>query len=288
MNSSAILKRWPRSASLNVLSSNRLVWIGGGMLFALVLLAIFAPLISPYDPLQQDIIRRLNGPSSVHWLGTDKFGRDVLSRLIYGARISLTIAFLSIMLAMVVGTVVGILAGYIGGLFERVVMAVADMLQSFPSLLLGLIIVAMLGASLQNLVIAIAVAETAPFTRVARAPTIAAKRRDYVEAGRALGFSPIRIMALHIFPNIQSEIIVIATLWMASAIRTAAALSFIGLGVSPPTPTWGAMIHQGFSNIASAWWLVVFPSLAILITVLALNILGDALRDMLDPHLRND
>jgi peptide/nickel transport system permease protein len=238
--------------------------------------------------LKQDILHRLEPPSAAHWLGTDSYGRDVMSRLFHGARISLAIGFLAVMLAMVVGSTLGILAGYIGGIFDQLVMGLVDVMLSFPTLLLGLMIAAMLGASLENLIIAIAITETAPFARVARAPTIAVKRRDFIEAGRALGFSPLRIMGVHVLPNVLSDIVVVGSLWMASAIRTEASLSFIGLGVRPPTATWGGMIREGFDNILDAWWLAVFPSLAILLTVLALNILGDALRDAIDPKLRGE
>lgn len=275
------------NALLLTMRRNPMVWVGGAMLSLLVLLAVCASLVSPFDPLQQDILHRLEGPSSLHWLGTDTYGRDVFSRLLYGARVSLLVGFLAVMLSMTVGSTLGILAGYIGGVFEQLVMGFVDVLLSFPTLLLGLMVAAMLGASMENLVIAIAITETAPFARVARAPTIAVKRRDFVEAGRALGFSPLRIMGIHLLPNIQSDIVVVASLWMATAIRTEAALSFIGLGVPPPTATWGSMIREGFENIAEAWWLVVFPSVAILLAVLALNILGDALRDALDPRLRS-
>jgi peptide/nickel transport system permease protein len=165
-------------------------------------------------------------------------------------------------------------------------MGLLDVMLSFPTLLLGLMIAAMLGASLENLIIAIAITEIAPFARIARAPTISLKQRDFVEAGRALGFGPIRIMRVHILPNMISDVVVMGSLWMASAIRTEASLSFIGLGVPPPAATWGGMIREGFENILDAWWLAVFPSLAILLTVLALNLLGDALRDAIDPKLR--
>ncbi|MDE2289665.1 MAG: ABC transporter permease [Burkholderiales bacterium] len=269
------------------LRSNRAAWIGLGLLSVIILAAVFAPWLAPHDPLQQHIIYRLNPPSSEFWLGTDSYGRDVLSRLIYGARISLLVGFVAVFIAMMIGSSLGVLAGYLGGYFDQLVMGLVDVLLSFPTLLLGLMIAAMLGASLENLIIAIAITEIAPFVRIARAPTIAVKQRDFIEAGRALGFSPLRLMAIHIVPNIASDIIVLASLWVASAIRTEAALSFIGLGVPPPTPTWGGMIHEGFANILDAWWLTVFPSLAILITVLALNLLGDALRDVLDPKLRS-
>lgn len=274
--------------ALAALRANRMAWIGAALLAAIVVVAIFAPWLSAYDPLKQDILHRLEPPSAAHWLGTDSFGRDVLSRLFHGARISLAIGFLAVMLAMVAGSALGIVAGYVGGVVDQLIMGLVDVMLSFPTLLLGLMVAAMLGASLENLVIAIAITETAPFARVARAPTIAVKRRDFIEAGRALGFSPLRIVGIHILPNILSDIVVVGSLWMASAIRTEASLSFIGLGVRPPAATWGGMIREGFDNILNGWWLAVFPSVAILVTVLALNILGDALRDAIDPKLRGE
>ena len=270
------------------LSRNRLSWIGIALLLIIVLAAVFAPWLAPHDPLKQHIIYRLEPPSAEFWLGTDSYGRDVLSRIIYGARISLLVGFVAILIAMTIGTTLGVLAGYIGGLFDRLVMGLVDVLLSFPTLVLGLMVAAMLGASLENLIIAIAITEIAPFVRVARAPTIALKQRDFVEAGRALGYGPGRIMGIHILPNMISDVVVLGSLWMASAIRTEASLSFIGLGVPPPTATWGSMIREGFEHILDAWWLTVFPSLAILLTVLALNLLGDALRDAIDPKLRSE
>ena len=268
-------------------SQNRLAWVGLILLTAIVFVAIAAPWIAPYDPLEQNIVARLEPPSAEFWLGTDSYGRDVLSRLIYGARISLFVGFVAILIAMLVGTVIGVLAGYIGALFDQIVMGVLDVLLAFPTLLLGLMIAAMLGASLENLIIAIAVTEVAPFARVARAPTISLRQRDFVEASRSYGCGPLRIMFRHILPNMISDVVVMSSLWLASAIRTEASLSFIGLGVPPPAATWGAMIREGFENILDAWWLAVFPSLAILATVLALNLLGDALRDASDPRTRS-
>jgi peptide/nickel transport system permease protein len=267
-------------------SQNKLAWIGLVLLALIVFVAVFAPWLAPYDPLEQNIVVRLEPPSAEFWLGTDSYGRDVLSRLIYGARISLFVGFLAIMIAMLVGTTIGVISGYIGGMFDQLVMGVLDVLLAFPTLLLGLMIAAMLGASLENLIIAIAVTEVAPFARVARAPTITLKQRDFVEAGRSYGCGPFRIMTRHILPNMISDVVVMSSLWLASAIRTEASLSFIGLGVPPPAATWGGMIREGFENILDAWWLAVFPSLAILITVLALNLLGDALRDASDPRTR--
>lgn len=268
-------------------SRNKLSWVGLVLLAIILLVAAFAPLLAPYDPLEQNLVVRLEPPSAEYLLGTDSYGRDVLSRLIYGARISLFVGFVAITIAMLVGTAIGVLTGYVGGLFDQIVMGVLDVLLSFPTLLLGLMIAAMLGASLENLIIAIAVTEIAPFARVARAPTISLKQRDFIEACRSYGCGPLRLMFRHILPNMISDVVVMSSLWLASAIRTEASLSFIGLGVPPPTPTWGGMIREGFENILDAWWLAVFPSLAILATVLALNLLGDALRDASDPRSRS-
>jgi peptide/nickel transport system permease protein len=272
---------------LRAFSQNRLSWLGFLLLATIVLVAVLAPLLAPHDPLEQNILARLEPPSAEFWLGTDSYGRDVLSRLIYGARISLAVGFIAVLIAMLVGTMIGVVTGYVGGLFDQIVMGALDVMLSFPTLLLGLMIAAMLGANLENLIIAIAVTEVAPFARVARAPTITLKQRDFVEASRSYGCGPLRIMFRHILPNMASDVVVVSSLWMASAIRTEASLSFIGLGVPPPTATWGGMIREGFENILDAWWLAVFPSLAILATVLALNLLGDALRDASDPRSRS-
>lgn len=286
---SAIVSVAPRPNALRLaLSKNRLSWVGLGLLLLIIFTAVFAPWLAPHDPLQQNIAFRLEPPSAEFWLGTDSYGRDVLSRLIYGSRVSLLVGFVAILIAMTVGSALGILAGYIGGLFDQLVIGLVDVLLSFPTLVLGLMVAAMLGASLENLIIAIAITEIAPFVRVARAPTIALKQRDFVEAGRALGYGPLRLMGVHILPNMVSDIVVLGSLWMASAIRTEASLSFIGLGVPPPIATWGSMIREGFENILDAWWLTVFPSIAVLLTVLALNLLGDALRDAIDPKLRSE
>jgi len=268
-------------------AQNKLAWVGLVLLALIIIVAILAPWLAPYDPLEQNIVARLEPPSAEFWLGTDSYGRDVLSRLIYGARISLFVGFVAILIAMLVGTTIGVISGYVGGAFDQFVMGVLDVLLAFPTLLLGLMIAAMLGASLENLIVAIAVTEIAPFARVARAPTITLRQRDFVEASRSYGCGPFRIMTRHILPNMLSDVVVMSSLWLASAIRTEASLSFIGLGVPPPTATWGSMIREGFENILDAWWLAVFPSLAILATVLALNLLGDALRDASDPRSRS-
>ncbi|MBL0141650.1 MAG: ABC transporter permease [Betaproteobacteria bacterium] len=268
--------------------ANPTSWLGLALIAAVVLAAVFASSIWPVDPLEQNIADRLMAPSAQYLLGTDSYGRDVLARLLHAARISLTISVLAITLAMVVGSAIGITAGYLGGWVDAAVTSLLDVLLSFPTLLLGLMVVAMLGPSIENLVIAIALTELAPFARVARAPTISLKGRDFVEAGRALGFSDLRLVVVHIIPNLLSEIVVVASMWLATAIRTEASLSFIGLGVKPPTPTWGGMIREGFENILDAPWLAVAPGIAILITVLGLNLLGDGLRDAIDPKAQRD
>ncbi|GGJ33729.1 ABC transporter permease [Neoroseomonas lacus] len=263
--------------------------LAGAIICLLILAAaILAPWIAPHDPAEQDIMSRLAPPGGAYPLGTDQFGRDILSRLLWGARISLTVSLGAIALACVIGGAIGMVSGYIGGRFDLFVMQVMDVLLSFPSLILGLIVVALLGPDLANLVVAIALTAIAPFARIARAPTLALKERAFVEAGRALGFSHLRIVFRHILPNILPEVMVMASLWMATAVRVEASLSFIGLGVKPPTPTWGGMTRDGFENILDSPWLAVFPGLAILLLVLGLNLVGDGLRDATDPKLRNE
>ncbi|MFC3337464.1 ABC transporter permease [Paracandidimonas soli] len=272
----------------------RLAWrrkaafAGGFVALLMLLAAILAPWLAPYDPNEQDILLRMAGPSEEHWLGNDTYGRDILSRIIWGGRVSLFVGVTSIGLAMLIGGLLGILAGYFGGRTDRIIMSIMDMLLSFPSLVMGLLVVAVLGPTTGNLIIAIAFTAIAPFARIARAPTLAIKQRDFIEAGRALGYSDLRIMVVHVLPNILDEILVLASLWLATAIRTEASLSFIGLGVRPPTATWGGMIRDGFENMLDAPGLVIYPSIAILIIMIALNLLGDGLRDATDPKLRHE
>ncbi|RVT95983.1 ABC transporter permease [Rhodovarius crocodyli] len=268
--------------------ANPTTTFGAVIVLLIVLGAVFAPFITPHDPTEQDIISRLQPPSVDYWLGTDQFGRDIFSRLLYGARISLVVSLGAIAVSIVIGGVIGMISGYVGGKFDLIVMQAMDVLLSFPSLILGLIVVALLGPELVNLVIAIALTAIAPFARIARAPTMALKERAFVEAGHALGYSHARIIFLHILPNILSELMVMGSLWMATAVRVEASLSFIGLGVKPPTPTWGGMTRDGFENILDAPWLAIFPGVAILLLVLGLNMVGDGLRDATDPKLRNE
>jgi peptide/nickel transport system permease protein len=273
---------------LRAFNVNKTSWVGLIAFVVVALLAIFAPLIAPYDPVDQNILFRLKPPSAAHWFGTDFYGRDTLSRILWGARISLAIGLLAISSALVIGTLIGMVAGYFGGRTDIIIMQIMDVLLAFPSLIFGLIVVAMLGPSIANLVIAIAITAVPPFARIARAPTIAVKNREFIEAGRALGYSDARLMFGHILPNIAPEILVMGSLWLATAIRVEASLAFIGLGVSPPTATWGGMIREGFENILDSFWLALVPSIAILIVVFALNLLGDGLRDAIDPRLRGE
>lgn len=262
----------------------------GGLLLGLVVVvamiagALAAPWIAPYDPNDQDVMLVLTGPSSVHWFGTDAFGRDVLSRVLWGSRISLYVGFVATLAGVVIGTSIGLIAGYYGGLLDRLVVAATDVLLSFPQLIMGLLLVAVLGASLTNLIIAIAVTAIPAFIRMARGSTMTMRERDFVDACRTLGYSDLRIMFLHVLPNILDEIVVMASLWLASAIRTESTLAFIGLSVPPPTATWGGIVREGFDNLLDAPWMSIFPSLAILAVMIGLNMIGDGLRDATDPR----
>lgn len=258
--------------------------IGAVTVVAVIVLAILAPWIAPYDPNEQDPVAALTGPSAEHWFGTDFFGRDVLSRVIWGARISLSVGFVATIIGVVLGTVIGVVAGYFGGWIDRLITAATDVLLSFPQLIMGLMLVAVLGPSIGNLILAIAVTAVPAFIRIARGSTLAMRQRDFVDACRALGYSDLRIMFGHILPNILDEVVVLASLWLATAIRTESTLAFIGLGVPPPTATWGSIVREGFDNLLDAPWLSIFPSLAILAVMIGLNLIGDGLRDATDPR----
>jgi peptide/nickel transport system permease protein len=259
--------------------------IGLVLALAMVLVALAAPWLAPYDPNAQDVLLKLEPPSAAHPFGTDDFGRDVLSRVIYGSRISLFVGAIATLAGVLVGTIIGVVSGYFGGLVDRTITALTDVLLSFPQLIMGLILVAVLGASLTNLILAIAITAVPAFVRVARASTLAMKERDFVDACRSLGFGDPRIMFMHVLPNILDEVVVMGSLWFAAAIRTESTLAFIGLGVPPPTATWGGIIRDGFDNLLDAPWLSIFPSIAILVIMIALNLIGDGLRDATDPRM---
>jgi peptide/nickel transport system permease protein len=271
---------------IRVFIRNRTAVIGSMVFLMVILVAILAPLLSPYDPLAQNVTLPLNGPGKRYLLGTDDFGRDILSRIIWGARISLIVGFSSVLLGMLLGTAIGMIAGYFGGEIGTIIMRATDILMCFPDLILGLGIMAVLGPSLFNLIISIGIVLIPRFIRLAYAPTLVIRDRDYTNAARSIGASAPRIITRHILPNIFGEILVAGTLWVGEAIRLEANLSFIGLGVPPPTPTWGNMVREGIPYLAVAPWFSIFPGLAILIAILSLNMVGDGIRDIADPRLR--
>jgi peptide/nickel transport system permease protein len=277
----------PRASLASAFRANKLSSIGLLLFLAVGLIAAAAPLLTVNDPFVQDVTHKLAGPSAAHIFGTDEYGRDIWARIIYGARLSLLIGLASTAVAIMVGSLIGIVAGWYGGRLDAFAMQVMDVLLAFPSLILGMIVVAMLGPSLANIILAIALTSIPAFARIARAPTIVLKGRDFIEACRSLGFSTPRILVRHVLPNILAEILVMGSLWLANAIRTEASLAFIGLGLRPPTPTWGGMIREGFDNILDSPWLAVVPGTAVLIVILALNLIGDGLRDAVDPKLKS-
>jgi peptide/nickel transport system permease protein len=249
-----------------------------------VVVALLAPVIAPYDPLAQSYLRINAYPSPEHWLGTDQFGRDVLSRLLHGARNSLIFGLISPTLAAIIGTALGVTAGYFGGIVDRLVTRIIDLLLAFPELLLAIMIAAALGGGFWNVVMVIAVAFIPGFARVARASTLAVKQEPYVEAATAVGLSTPMIILRHVLPNISAPIVVLMTLWVASAIRLEASLSFLGIGTQPPNPSWGNIIRDGLGNIFGSPWPIIGAGFAITVVVLAFNVMGDAVRDLLDPE----
>jgi peptide/nickel transport system permease protein len=251
-----------------------------------MLVAIFAPVISPANPLKQNLAQYLKPPSHSHYFGTDELGRDLFSRVIYGARTSLALGILPILLATAVGTVIGVTSGYAGGRVDEVIMRATDLLMSVPYFLLAILIVASFGPNLVNAMIAVGVSFIADFIRMVRASTLAAREEDYVRAEKALGAGHLRIMFGHILPNIISPVLVLVTLKISEAILAAAALSFIGLGAQPPTPEWGLMLAGTREYLLAAPYLMIFPGVAIIITSLGFNLLGDGLRDLLDPRYK--
>ena len=262
------------------------IWLGSLILLVIVTLAVLAPIITPYNPLVITPALRLKSPDSQHIFGTDDFGRDIFTRVLYGAQLSLQVGLISVTVASITGTVLGIIAGYYGGWIDALIMRIIDVMLAFPSILLALAIVATLGRSLPNVMIAVGIAAIPVYTRIVRASTLSAKQIDYILAARAIGCSGWEIMWRHIFPNIVAPIIVVTTNGVAGAIVAGAALSFLGLGAQSPTPEWGLMLSEGRTFLRSASWVTTFPGFAIMITVLAINLLGDGLRDVLDPRLK--
>ena len=260
----------------------------GGIVVAVMLAAgLLAPAVAPYSYSTQSLLQRLKPPTAAHWLGTDGFGRDILTRVIWGARVSLEIGFLATGLAIVVGTAVGGAAGYFGGAVDTGIMRVADVFMSVPALFLILVVVALFGASLLNTALVVGLVTWAPVARIVRGECLTLRARDFVEAARALGASHGRILARHVLVNATPAIIVQGTLLLGQTILIESGLSYLGLGVQPPTPSWGNMVVEGRQFLASAWWVSTFPGLAIFATVLGFNLFGDGLRDALDPALRS-
>ena len=264
------------------------IWLGGGFILFLILVAMFAPLLAPFDPLEQDLMAATAAPGVEpgHWLGTDSLGRDVLSRLIYGTRIALTVAFVAAALACLLGTTLGLLAGYYRGWVDAVVSRLVDIWMAFPPVLLSILLVAVMGAGLTSVIVAIVVIDWTRFARVVRAETQQQARLEYAEAASALGMGRGAILWREVLPNVLPVVLVLLSLEMGIAVIVEAILSFVGLSVSTDTPTWGGMIAEGRQIIYQAWWVLVFPLGALFLTVLAFNQLGDGLRQWLDPMLK--
>jgi peptide/nickel transport system permease protein len=263
--------------------------IGLAILIAVAVCAIFAPWIAPYNPEEGDLLLRLRPPGvtdgQLHILGTDQLGRDVLSRLVHGSRISLLVGGVAVVLGGGIGLIMGLAAGYFGGRTDSVIMRVVDVQMAFPFVLLALAIIALLGPSLLNIIIVFTVTEWYVYARVVRASTLSLRDQEFIHAARVLGMSHPQVLVRHMLPNIISPLTVIASFELAKIIATEAALSFLGLGVRPPTPSWGNMLADGREYLQDAYWVAVFPGLALMLTVLAVNLLGDALRDLLDPRM---
>jgi peptide/nickel transport system permease protein len=265
---------------------SRSALIGGGVLLLIVLISVAAPLISPYDPIKTNQRLSLQQPSIDHLMGTDRFGRDIFSRVVWAGQTSLPIGIVSVAIGLLFGVSVGLLAGYYGGWLDAVSMRVVDLLLAFPGILLALAIIAILGGSLTNLMIAVGISAIPDYVRITRGSVLSVKEREFIVAAHVIGCRGPAIMLRHILPNVVAPLIVLATLGMAAAIITGSALSFLGLGIKPPTPEWGNMLAEGREFLQHAPWVAFFPGAAIMLTVLSINLFGDGLRDMLDPRMR--
>ena len=265
---------------------NKLAVAGSGIVIALFVVSILAPWASPFDPTRIDLQNILAPPSADHWLGTDQLGRDVLSRMIWGSQISLKVGFVSTGIAILIGTLMGAVAGYYGRWVDAVIMRFVDIMLCFPTFFLILAVIAVLEPSIWNIMVIIGATGWMGITRLVRADFISLKERDFVQAARAIGANDFRIIFIHIMPNAMASILVATTLGVAGAILTESGLSFLGFGVPPPTASWGEILKQSQSYVDFAWWLVLFPGIAIFLTVVAFNLVGDGLRDAMDPRLR--
>ena len=271
-----------------MLKKNKMALVGLGILVILVLLALFADVIADYDTvvIKQNLANRLKGPSAEHWLGTDEFGRDIFARLVHGARVSLKVGIIAVGISIILGGILGALAGFYGGRIDNIIMRIMDVFLAVPSILLAIAIVSALGPSIINLMVAISISSVPRYARIVRASVLSIRDQEFVEAARAIGANNARIIFRHIIPNSLAPVIVQGTLGVASAILSTAGLSFIGLGIQPPAPEWGSMLSGGRQYLRYAWWVTTFPGVAIMITILSLNLLGDGLRDALDPRLK--
>lgn len=263
---------------------NRLAVIGFVFIAGLALAALLAPWLCPRDPSAQDLLSRLQGPSLAHWLGTDDLGRDVFSRLLVGARVSLSVGFVAVGIALAIGVSLGLCAGFFGGKIDTITMRLVDIMLSIPTIFLILAVLAFVGPNIYNVMGIIGLTSWPGLTRLVRGECLSVRERDYILAARASGISTGRILFIHLLPNVAAPILVSATLGVGGAILTESALSFLGLGVQPPSPSWGNILSIGRDYLHIAWWLSLFPTLAILVTVLAFNLLGEGLRDVLDPR----
>ncbi len=277
-----------RSRALRSFVQNGPAMVGTAVLLVCLACALFAPLISPYDPIVQNTANRLMGPSAAHWLGTDDFGRDILSRIIYGSRTSMLVGVAATSIGLILGTLLGVMAGFVGKKTDQVIMRGMDILLSFPYILLAIVIMALLGPGISNLMIAIGVSRLPIFARVARSIVLAIKHNEYVDAARTLGARDCRLLARHILPNVVPPLIVQGTASLAEAVVTAASLNFLGLGIQPPTPDWGAMVSDGRRYVFDKFFIPLFPGLAITVVVLSMNLVGDWVRDVLDPRQRQE
>ncbi|WP_407572418.1 ABC transporter permease [Deinococcus altitudinis] len=276
--------RRERSKTFRRFTANRLGVIGLVVVLALTVMALLAPYVAPFDPAKQDFSALLQPASSAHWLGTDELGRDTLTRVMYGARISLSAGLVSVALALLVGTFLGLVSGFVGGWLDELIGRFIDALLAFPFLILAITLAAILGPSLQNTMLAIAIVTTPAFARVTRAQVLAQRELEYVQAAGALGAGSARTLLRHILPNISAALIVQTSLAIAEAVLAESTLSFLGLGVQPPTPSWGSMLNTARGYLQTAPWLALAPGVIIFATVLAFNLLGDGLRDALDPR----
>ncbi len=276
----------PWRIALRMLIRNKTAMTGLAVLIILASLAVIAPTIAPYDPDEVDILHQLEPPSPVHLLGTDLYGRDILSRIFFGGRITLVVGLISVAIAAFIGIILGLISGYYGGIADSLIMRFVDILLSFPRVLLALTIVGMLGPGLLNVMIAVGIAGITGYARLVRGTVLSTREEVYVEAARAIGCPDMKILFRHILPNVVGPVIVLATLDVASAVLAASSLSFLGLGVQPPTAEWGYMLNEGRNYLRSAPWITFFPGMTIMISVLSINMLGDGLRDALDPRLK--